>query len=104
MHKDHSTRKPTRAGPSANKREADRFAQTVAPVIRELRAEGIVAQSAIAQALNQRHVETARGGKWHRTSVLRLLNRLRRSQVAIAGWGTALAIVGATGFAFGDFI
>jgi hypothetical protein len=94
---------PPLDGPAANKRQADRFARTVAPVIRELRAKGIVAKSAIARALNQRRIPTARRGKWHRTSVVRLLNRLPRSQVTITELASALAVARAVALAFGDF-
>jgi hypothetical protein len=47
-----------------------------APIIRRLRASGIVSVRCLVDALNQHHVATARGGKWHRTSVRRLLARL----------------------------
>jgi hypothetical protein len=51
-------------------------AKAVAPTIRELRAAGITSVRAIATELNERKVPTARGAKWHATSVARLLNRI----------------------------
>jgi DNA invertase Pin-like site-specific DNA recombinase len=59
-----------------NKAAADAQAKAVEPTIRELRAAGITSVRAIAAALNERKVPTARGGKWHATSAVRLLARL----------------------------
>ena len=55
---------------------ADRFAQDLAPVVRQLREDGVVSLGAIAAALNQRGMITPRGGQWHRSSVRNLLDRL----------------------------
>jgi hypothetical protein len=44
--------------------EARRFAENVAPVIREVRASGARSLRGIAAALNARGVRTARGGRW----------------------------------------
>jgi hypothetical protein len=57
---------------------ADARAEAVGPTIRELRKAGIVAIKAIVRELNERRIPTARGGKWHKTSVARLLERLNR--------------------------
>ena len=59
-----------------NKAAADAQARTLAPTIRALRAAGITSIRAIAAELNKRTVPTARGAKWHGTSVVRLLNRI----------------------------
>jgi hypothetical protein len=53
-------------------------AQALAPVIREIQSEGIVSQEGIALALNARGVPATYGGKWHKTTVNRLLHRLER--------------------------
>jgi hypothetical protein len=75
-------------GALANKRAADQYARMTAPIIRRLRASGIVSQRCLADALNQHHVATARGGKWHRTSVKRLLARLSGlASHKMVGWG-----------------
>lgn len=59
-----------------NKAAANAHAKALAPTIREFRANGITSVRAIAAALNDRKVPTARGGGWHATSVARLLARL----------------------------
>jgi DNA invertase Pin-like site-specific DNA recombinase len=55
---------------------ADSFARELAPVIAAIRASGSVSLPAIANALNERHIQTRRGGIWHPTSVKNLLARL----------------------------
>ena len=54
---------------------ARRFAENVAPVIREIRASGVASLRGIAAALNARGVRTARGGKWAATQVGAVLAR-----------------------------
>jgi recombinase len=58
-------------------RAADARAKALASTIRELQAKGLVSFNAIAHALNEREIPTALGGKWHPSSVSRLLARLR---------------------------
>ena len=60
----------------AQKRVADARAKALASTIRKLRKAGFVSVSAISRELNKRQVPTARGGKWHRSSVSQLLRRL----------------------------
>ena len=55
--------------------EADRLAANVLPIVQELRAAGLKALGAIAAALNSRGVRTARGGRWHVSTVRNLLRR-----------------------------
>jgi hypothetical protein len=62
----------------ATKRVADVRAKAFGPTIRKLRKAGFVSSRAIARELNERKIPTARGGKWHRSSVDRLLHRLER--------------------------
>ena len=62
----------------ALKRPADVRAEALAPTIRSLRKAGFVSIKAITRELNEREIPMAWGGKWHRTSVRRLLQRLER--------------------------
>ena len=64
-------------GALAIRRIADARAEAVGPTIRDLRKAGLSAK-AIARELNERRIPTARGGKWHTTSVGRVLERLNR--------------------------
>ena len=61
---------------AANRRNADLYAQSIAPLIIELRASGIVLPRDITNELIKRQVPTARGRAWHPTTVARLLVRL----------------------------
>lgn len=54
---------------------ADRYAENVLPVIREIRASGAKSLRAIAEALTARGVDTARGGTWSAMQVRNLLLR-----------------------------
>ena len=47
----------------------------VRPIIDEIKRSGAVTLRAIADALNARGVQTARGGRWHAGSVARVLGR-----------------------------
>jgi len=62
---------------SASKRKAmaDQHAASVVPIIEEIRAAGITSLERIAQALCARGVRTARGGRWHATTVRNVLRR-----------------------------
>ena len=62
----------------AHKQAADARAKALAATIRKLRKAGFVSLTAITRGLNERGIQTARGSKWHRTSVDRLLHRLER--------------------------
>ena len=54
---------------------ADRFAANILPVIESIRSAGITGMVSIASALNERGIRTARGGRWHCSSVRNVLNR-----------------------------
>jgi DNA invertase Pin-like site-specific DNA recombinase len=58
------------------KAEADGRALDLAPVVRNLRADGACTLSAMAKALNEMHIHTPREGRWHPSSVSNLLARL----------------------------
>lgn len=64
-----------RLGRKAQSEEADRFAANVMPVIDSIRATGIVDLRGISEALNQRGVRTARGGRWHVSNVRNVVRR-----------------------------
>ena len=57
---------------------ADAFAADLAPVLTRMRGEGLVSLPKLAQALNAGGFETARGGRWHPSSVRNLLMRIKR--------------------------
>ncbi len=56
-------------------RAADEFAQTVLPVIRAIQAAGTTSFASIADVLNERGIKSARGSKWHVSSVANVLSR-----------------------------
>src|SRR5260370_14910245 len=64
------------------KRAADMRAERLAPTIRKLRKAGFVSIKAIAAELNERGIAAPRGGKWHLTTVTRLLERLERLELS----------------------
>jgi DNA invertase Pin-like site-specific DNA recombinase len=65
----------------AIKREADRAAANVLPIITEIRSTGATTLRAIAEALNARGVATPRGGAWHAMSVRNLLGRKPNGEI-----------------------
>jgi DNA invertase Pin-like site-specific DNA recombinase len=62
-------------GQAANGAQADRHAANVLPIIREIQAAGVGTLAGIADALNARGVRTARGGRWHSSTVRNALDR-----------------------------
>lgn len=54
---------------------ADKFAANVLPVVHQIEAAGITTLEGIAAALNARGIKTARGGRWHATTVRNLKAR-----------------------------
>lgn len=64
------------AGVRAIVENADKHANELAPVLASLREQGITSLGATAKALNERSIRTPRGGRWHKTSVKNLINRL----------------------------
>lgn len=70
-----SSRRRIYGGP-AGKRAADSRARALASILRELMAAGFVSQPALANELNRRQTPTRLGGKWHPTTVARVLARL----------------------------
>ena len=66
-----------KAGAAATANGAHRFAENVAPMIREIQASGIASLRGVATVLNTRGVRTARGGRWAATQVGAVLGRAR---------------------------
>ena len=62
-------------GVAANREAADAFAANVLPIVRQIHAAGVTTFRAVAAALNDRGVRTARGGAWHDSTVRNLLAR-----------------------------
>lgn len=68
--------KGTTAAIAAVKASSAAYAADFAPVIAKLRAEGCTSLPKLADALNVGGFETARGGRWHPSSVRNLLARI----------------------------
>jgi DNA invertase Pin-like site-specific DNA recombinase len=60
----------------AVKARADEKARDVLPEIEGLQARGYTSLGAIASQLNAGHIQPPRGGKWHRMTVKRVLERV----------------------------
>ena len=54
---------------------ARRFAENVAPIIKQVQASGVASLRGVAAVLNTRGVQTARGGRWAATQVQAVLAR-----------------------------
>ncbi len=62
-------------GRTANKQAADAFAANTLPIIRQMQAGGLTTYQALADALNNRGIRTARGGQWYAGTVMNILKR-----------------------------
>ena len=60
----------------ANKRAAGSRARALVQIIHEPLAAGFLSRRSLADELNRRGIPTARGGRWHYTTVVRTLTRL----------------------------
>nr|WP_298897664.1 recombinase family protein [uncultured Altererythrobacter sp.] len=65
------------AAVEALKAEAQSRAQELAGEIEAVRATGAISLREIAQGLNERHIESPRGGRWYPSGVRRILQRLK---------------------------
>ena len=72
----------------AIKTNADRYAAKVLPLIRDVQRAGARTLRDIADALNARGIATARGGRWHATSVKNILDRPTVATAALTGEGS----------------
>ena len=70
-------------------RNADRHAQDLAPVVADIRAGGATSLRAIAGELNARGMLTRRGGRWHVSTVMNLLDRLGEERCRRCSNGSA---------------
>ncbi len=61
-----------KAAQTNRQRAADYRAQLI-PLLRQLQAEGITSLHGLTRALNQRHIPTARGGRWYARTVKNFL-------------------------------
>ena len=68
-------------------RNAERHAQDLAPVIADIQASGKSSLGAIAEELNNRGMLTRRGGRWHKSTVINLLERFGLQQGACTNPG-----------------
>src|SRR5882757_2795103 len=75
-HAETSLRQRGVQGVLANKRAADSRARAFVQIIHELMAVGFLSRRSLADELNRRGIPTARGGRWHYTTVVRMLRRL----------------------------
>ncbi|SFD42655.1 recombinase family protein [Roseivivax sediminis] len=57
---------------------ANAFAETLAPVVADIRATGHTSLRRMAAELNARGIQTRRGGRWHVSNVRNLLERIQR--------------------------
>ena len=57
--------------------EADQFAANILPIIKAIQESGATTLAAITQALNNRGIRSARGGRWHISAVQNVLARAR---------------------------
>jgi DNA invertase Pin-like site-specific DNA recombinase len=62
-------------GRAALARTADEFASSLIPVVQAIRITGALTLASMAIELNRRGIRSARGGKWHPSSVANLLHR-----------------------------
>ena len=66
-----------------NRAAASERAALLEEMVRSLQAEGMGVRE-VAAALNERGIPTPRGGKWHSTSVHRMISRLKSEGSPIA--------------------
>jgi len=71
-------REAAAAGTRVLMRDADAFAANVLLIIESLRGAGIEDLRGLADALNARGIRTARGGRWHVSSVKNVIDRPKR--------------------------
>jgi hypothetical protein len=82
----------SKQGSLACKQEADARALALLPTIRKLIAAGFASDRGLANELNRKGIIGARGGRWHRSSMRRLLTRLRQLTSKHGGTDNSLAV------------
>ena len=71
-----SSRRRGIRGGAASKRAAESRDRALLPTVRKLKARGFASHRALADELNQKGIPAPQGGRWHPTTVARLLTRL----------------------------
>lgn len=66
-------------GRQVTRRQAERFAAAILPIIASIQRSGVTSYRGIAQALNNRGVRTARGGLWQASNVRNVIARFSTS-------------------------
>src|SRR5687768_3898477 len=61
---------------------ADDHAKSLLPILRTLRSEGTITIGALTRSLNERKIPTARGSRWHVSSVSNLLARAQKLEAS----------------------
>ena len=61
---------------------ADEFVSGLIPVVEAIRKTGATTLDGMTRALNDRGIRSARGGRWHVSSVLNLLARAKKLSAA----------------------
>ena len=72
------TREAHLRGQATIQAHADAFARSMAGTIAALEREGVTSSRALAKALNERGVATARSGRWSARTLIDLRRRLKR--------------------------
>jgi DNA invertase Pin-like site-specific DNA recombinase len=62
-------------GHQANRRNADRFAANVRPIVEEIKRSGVTSLRGVAAVLAARGVPTARGGTWSAAQIANIMRR-----------------------------
>jgi DNA invertase Pin-like site-specific DNA recombinase len=65
------------AGRAAKTAKANARIADLAPILSELEAQGVTSLEAIARALNERGIPTARGNRWRSVQVMRVRAKIR---------------------------
>jgi DNA invertase Pin-like site-specific DNA recombinase len=63
---------------------ADQFVIGLMPVVQAIRSSGATTLEAVTVALNQRGIRSARGGRWHASSVANVMARANRASQPVA--------------------
>lgn len=69
-------------GVKAIKSNADARAEGLRATVQDIQRGGVISLAGIAQELNAQQIKTARGGKWHPSSVKRLVKRLAQCRIS----------------------
>lgn len=67
-------------GAESNRQAANTFALSMRPLIQTYQQQGLSLR-AIAEELNQRNIPTSRGGRWHATYLVKIIQRLKLPRV-----------------------